>query len=73
MGRALWQGRRLGFEMKCGDAPTLTRSMAIAQHDLGLDRPFVIYPGDRSYPLADGVGVVAICDLPEVLARPMRW
>lgn len=69
---ALWQGRRLGFEMKCSDAPTLTRSMAIARHDLGLDRLFVIYPGDRSYPLAEGVRVVAICDLPEVLARPLR-
>jgi uncharacterized protein len=48
-------GRRLGFEMKCADAPTLTRSMTVAVEDLALDRLLVLYPGDRVYPLAERI------------------
>ena len=57
------RGRRIGFEVKYGDAPRMTKSMAIAQHDLKLGRLFVIYQGDTSYALRPGVEVVAIRDL----------
>jgi predicted AAA+ superfamily ATPase len=60
-------GRRLGFEMKASDAPTLTKSMAIATEDLGLSRIYVVYPGTRSYRLARSVEVVSIRDLPAAL------
>jgi uncharacterized protein len=51
-------GRRVGIEFKRADAPTLTPSMRIAFSDLKLDRLLVIYPGNRQYPLANGIDVV---------------
>lgn len=56
-------GRRLGVECKRVDAPRLTPSMRIALEDLGLDHLFVIYPGLRPYPLADGVIVLPLASL----------
>ena len=38
-------GQRLGFEFKFHDAPGLTKSMLIAQHDLKLDSLTVLHPG----------------------------
>jgi predicted AAA+ superfamily ATPase len=55
-------GRRLGFEFKRADAPTLTASMKIAMSDLRLSRLQVIYPGDRRYPLAKGIEVVPLAE-----------
>jgi hypothetical protein len=66
-------GRRPGFEIKCSDAPRPTKSMAIAQQDLRLDRLFIVYPGETSYPVRPGLDVVAIGDLDarlESLVRP---
>ena len=45
------------------DAPTLTPSMRIAMNDLKLDRLVVVYPGMRSYSLADGVEVIPLAEL----------
>lgn len=53
-------GRRLGFEIKHADAPTLTPSMRIALEDLKLDQLTVLYPGTRTYELAPTVKVVPI-------------
>lgn len=61
-------GRRFGFEMKCSDAPHLTKSMAVALHDLRLAQLFVVYPGRTSYALSSDVQVVSILELPERLA-----
>ena len=49
------KGRRIGVEFKRADAPKLTRSMEISLTDLVLDELWVIYPGTRSYGLADKV------------------
>jgi len=57
-------GKRYGVEVKHADAPRLTKSMAIAQHDLGLERLFVVYPGSEAYAL--GKHAVAL-GLPELL------
>ena len=65
-------GRRIGFEVKYADAPRLTKSMAIAQQDLRLDRLLVVYPGDVSYPLRAGVDVVAVRDLDSRLDALLR-
>ena len=51
----LRRGRRWGFEFKCTDAPRTTRSMHIVMDDLKLEHLWVVYPGDREYPLADAV------------------
>lgn len=60
-------GKRLGFEMKCSDAPPMTKSMAIAIEDLRLSHIYVVYPGTRSYRLTRTVDVVSILDLPAAL------
>ena len=56
-------GRLLGVECKRADAPRLTPSIKIALADLGLDRVAVVYPGERRYPLADGVEAVPVSEL----------
>ncbi len=64
-----WQGKRLGFEFKYGDAPGLTKSMHIALRDLKLDQLFVVYPGGQSFPLGPKAELVGIRDLPTRLER----
>lgn len=56
-------GKRIGLECKRADAPRLTASMKIAQSDLELDRLVVVYPGSRSYILAEGVMVLPLNEL----------
>ncbi len=59
-------GRRFGFEMKCVDAPRLSRSMHVALEDLSLTRLYVVYPGTRSYPLHRKAEALALADLPSI-------
>ena len=54
----LERGKRLGFEIKYSDAPRVTPSMRIAMEELGLHRLTVLYPGNRSYSLAERMEVV---------------
>lgn len=56
-------GVRVGVEFKRGDAPTLTRSMQVALHDLALDALYVVYPGPRRYRLAERVEAVPLAAL----------
>jgi uncharacterized protein len=56
-------GRRVGVECKRMDAPILSPSMRIALNDLMLDRLLVVYPGRRSYALADRVDVIPLIEL----------
>ena len=49
------RGRRWGFEFKCTDAPRTTRSMHVAAADLNLAHLWVVYPGDREFPMAEGM------------------
>lgn len=60
---AFRDGRRIGFEAKRADAPTLTPSMRIALADLRLDRLFVLYPGEKRYELADRVTVLPAAEV----------
>lgn len=56
-------GKRFGLECKRVDAPRLTPSMQIALEDLQLNHLTVIYPGERSYPLAEKVTAVSLSSL----------
>ena len=56
-------GKRFGLECKRVDAPRLTPSMQIALEDLQLNHLAVIYPGERSYPLAEKVTAVPLSSL----------
>ncbi|MCY4426147.1 MAG: ATP-binding protein [Halieaceae bacterium] len=51
----LRRGLRWGFEFKCTDAPKTTKSMHIVIEDLGLEHLWVVYPGDREYPLTSKI------------------
>jgi hypothetical protein len=59
----IWQGRKFGFEFKYGDAPSMTKSMHVALHDLKLERLFVVHPGKDSYVMNDRTEAVGIATL----------
>lgn len=59
-------GRRWGFEFKCADAPSVTRSMHIARKDLSLEHLWVIYPGNEKYALGDRLTALPLKRLAEV-------
>jgi hypothetical protein len=48
-------GKNWGAEFKFTDAPHLSKAMVIAMQDLQLETFWVIYPGDRTYPLAENI------------------
>lgn len=56
----LWQqgGINRAVEVKYADAPKLTPSMKSAVADLSLEHLWVVYPGDRKYPLSDRITVL---------------
>ncbi len=56
-------GKRLGFEFKFSDAPSMTRSMHVALQDLTLDHLWVIYPGTKSFPLHEKVTAMPLSDV----------
>jgi hypothetical protein len=43
------RGKRYGLELKCTDAPQMTKSLCTALDDLGLERARVVYPGTEHY------------------------
>lgn len=53
-------GKRIGFEIKYTEKPSITKSMKIAQEDLKLDHLFVIYPGDKLFPLGTNITACGI-------------
>jgi len=59
-------GKRIGFEFKYTDAPTLTKSMVTALDDLKLDHLYVIYPQKIDYPLADKISVQGLENITQV-------
>ena len=56
-----------GFECKASDAPRRTSSMITAVNDLGLERLFVVYPGEKDYPLDEKINAVAFKNLSRIL------
>ena len=66
----LRRGRRWGFEFKCTDAPRTTKSMHIVIDDLGLEHLWVVYPGDREYPLTDAITALPLKKIRTVELRP---
>ena len=62
-------GKRYGFEIKFTEAPRTTRSMRVAISDLGLERLFVVYPGQEAYGLDSRIEVLPVGDVPSLLER----
>ena len=69
----LRRGRRWGFEFKCTDAPRTTKSMHVVMEDLGLEHLWVLYPGDRVYPLTEAITAMPLKNVGEIRigARPL--
>ena len=63
-------GKRYGFEVKFTEAPRTTRSMRVALSDLGLERLFVVYPGDEGYALDSRIEALPVREIPRLPARP---
>jgi hypothetical protein len=61
--------RRIGFEIKFTVTPRPTKGFWTALEDLDLERAYVVAPVQDSYPLAEGVGVVPVPMLKELLAE----
>lgn len=59
-------GKRYGVEFKCADAPVMTKSLHIALADLRLERAWIVYPGQETYPVHEQVRV---CPLAAVVAE----
>ncbi len=66
-------GKRLGFEFKFSDAPSLTRSMHVALEDLKLDHLHVVYPGTKRYPLHRKVTVIPLEDVVKMARNGARF
>lgn len=52
--------KKLAFEIKYTSTPKITKSMHQAIHDLGLEKLFIIIPGDAHYPLAENIWVYGL-------------
>lgn len=63
-------GCRWGFEYKCSDAPSTTKSMHTAIKDLALEHLWVVYPGKLSYPLADKITVLPLAEIGDLVLPP---
>ena len=55
-------GKRIGFEFKVADAPRMTKSLSIAQNDLGLDELLVVKPRGNGYPLQEKIRAVPLVE-----------
>lgn len=53
----------IGFEAKCTDSVTTTKSMHIAVNDLKLTHLFVVYPGKETYQLNDKITAISLTEL----------
>lgn len=60
------EGKLYGCEFKHSDAPRRTRSMTSAMADLELEHLWVVYPGDRQYPLGDRMSAIPLWDFPRL-------
>ncbi|PKQ28586.1 MAG: hypothetical protein CVT63_02045 [Candidatus Anoxymicrobium japonicum] len=66
------EGKAIGFEFKCTDAPSMTKSMHVALQDLNLEILYVVYPGSREYDLHEKVKALPLREcgkLKELLAN----
>ena len=57
-------GERYGFEFKVTEKPAVTHSMTIAQEDLRLKKVFLVYPGELSFPLREGMDALGYAGIP---------
>jgi uncharacterized protein len=70
------RGARLGFEVKFTDRPAASRSLALAQEHLRLDRLTIVIPGDADYLLTERVrvqGLATVVAAHREAAASRKW
>lgn len=68
----LRNGKRIGFEFKYSDSPTMTKSMHIAISDLKLDKLYVVYPGSSNFIMNEKTECIGLADLDTVRNRDLK-
>ena len=63
------EGRRIGFEVKFNEAPTVTRAMHNVVNTLQLEHLFVVCPTPHAYPVAERVSVLPVTQVVDLPAR----
>ena len=60
-----WQehGKNWAIEIKYRDAPRITPSMSNAVKDLELSHLWILYPGDRAYPLGNRISTMPFAEI----------
>jgi len=53
-------GKRIGFEFRVADAPKMTKSLSVAQNDLGLHNLLVVKPRGHGYPLENNIRAASL-------------
>lgn len=61
------RGKRIGIEFKYNEKPSTSKSMRIAEEDLGLDHLYVVHPGKHSFPLTETITASTLPDLIDTL------
>lgn len=56
----LKEGKKIGYEVKYTESPKITLSMKIALEDLKLDHLYIVYPGNKSFPLANNITAIPV-------------
>ena len=56
------EGKRIGFEFKYSENPGTSKSMRIAESDLGLDHLYVVHPGKHSFRLTENITASTLPD-----------
>ncbi len=59
-------GKAWGFEFKVGDGPQMTKSLQIALKDLQLERVWIVYPGEKRYPVHEKVEALPLKQLSQL-------
>ena len=63
------RGRRIGFEVKFNEAPSVTRSMRAVTETLALEHLFVVCPTPAAYPADDRITVLPATEAVDLRAR----
>lgn len=66
-----YRGKRIGFEFKYADLPKVTKSMHIALQDLSLDHLYIIFPGNKQFPISEQITAVGF-ELLQTLKAVLR-
>jgi len=62
----LRRGKRWGFEFKCSEAPSTTKSMRVSMEDLKLEHLWIVYPGTTKYPIDERITAMPLREAPAI-------